>query len=259
MKPLAFAVVAVALLAAPAAAQHQMTRESLAQMSDHYRFFKVLPDNADGRMRYVYADEGPHLHAYYVDENGRSVLDWETNVGSQIRSLVITRTRHDRTLIVVATTKGKVFAYDGTTYNLDRENLTEPFTSLQAMAIAELDNDGIVEIILLGVREGEEMPHLFVYDAVSRALKWRTQETFSASEILVANLDDDRQPEIILNTGTVIDSRFRTIEIDFVQDGGFGVRLRLLDINGDGFPEIFGTTIGDQLRVFDPYAGRQLW
>jgi hypothetical protein len=257
--PISAMLTLLAVLVSPTDAQHQMTRESLAQMSDHFRFFKILPDNSEGRMRYVYADEGPHLHAYHVGEDGRSVLDWETNVGSQIRSLVVTETRHGRPLIVIATAKGKLFAYDANTYNLDRENLTEPFTSLQAMAIAELDGDGAKEIILLGVREGEGAPHLFVYDAVSRSLEWRTQETFNASEILTANLDDDRQPEIILNTGTVIDSRFRTIEIDFVHDGGFGVRVRLLDINGDGFPEIFGSTLGEQLRVFDPYVGRRLW
>lgn len=259
MKRLVYVLALVAVFAAASGAQTEMSREALAMMGDYYRFFATLPDNSEGRMRYVYADEGPHLHVYVVDENGRSVLDWETNVGSPVRSLQLVIDRDGQPFIVIATAAGKLFAYDANNYNLVRENLMEPFTALQAMAIAELDTDGIKEVILLGTKQGEDQPHLFVYDGYARSLEWRSQETFSASEILVANLDDDPQPEIILNTGIVIDSRFRTIDADFVRDGGFGRRLRLLDINADGLPEIFGVTAGDQIRVYDPYAGRRLW
>jgi hypothetical protein len=259
MKRLFHALAVLALLAAPAGAQTEMSREALEHLSTHYRFFATLPDDADGRMRYIYADEGPHLHAYTVEKGGRSVLDWETNVGSLVRGLQLVTTREGQLLIVIATSTGKLFAYDANDYDLVRENLMEPFTALQAMVVAELDNEGVKEVVLLGTKEGEDKPHLFVYDGYSSSLEWRTQETFSATEILVANLDDDKQPEIILNTGTVIDSRFRTIDSDFLQEGGFGTRLQLLDINGDGFPEIFGTTLGDQIRVYDPYAGRRLW
>jgi len=258
MKHLTLVLALAAVAAAPACAG-QLDRDALARMSAYYRFFETLPDDRDGHPRYVYADDQLHLHVYSVDDDGISVLEWETNLGSPVRGLIVMKTRDGQMLIVVATAKGKVYAYDANNYNLERENLMEPFTSLQAMAIEELDDDGIKEVILLGIREGEDVPRLFVYDGATRALKWRSQESFAASEILVANLDDDRQPEIILNTGTVIDARFQTIETDFIQQGGFGVRMRVQDINGDGYPEIFGTGTGDQLRVYDPYARRRLW
>lgn len=254
---LATLVATVSALATPADSGTEMSREALVKMSEHYRYFIMLPD-ADGQMRYLYADDGPHLHVYRVDERV-SVLDWETNVGSPVRGLQLVTTDDGSKLIVVATVKGKIFAYGAGRYQLVNENLMEPFTDIQAMVVGELDRDSVKEVVVLGTKEGEEKPHLFVYDGLTRAIEWRSQETFNASEMLVANLDDDIQPEIILNSGYIIDSRFRTIEIDYIKEGGFGTRLRLLDINGDGMPEIFGNTIGDQLRVYDPYAERRLW
>jgi hypothetical protein len=252
-------ILAAAGLSVPLHAQYEMSREALVQMSVHYRFFEMLDDDEEGRARYVYADERPHLHVYAVEKNGWSELQWETILGSQVRGLQIVTTLAGEKLIVVATAKGKVFAYDANDYHLVRENLLEPFSSIQAMMIAQLDRDRAQEVILLGVLDGTDEPLLYVYDGDSRALQWQSQDTFIASEILVADLDDDPQPEIVLNNGVIIDSRFRTIEIDHIQEGGFGVRLRLLDINADGYPEIFGTTLGDQIRVYDPYAKRRLW
>lgn len=256
-------VSALLLLAAFACAPLQagpgMSREALEAMADHYRYFKTLPDDDEGRPRYVYADEGPHLHAYAVNENGWSNLEWETILGSQVRGLEVVSASGGIQLIVVATAGGKIYAYDSRSYELVRENLLEPFSSIEAMAIAQLDEDEPKEVILLGVRDGETANLLYVYDGDDRSLQWRTQDPYEASEILVANLDDDEQPEIILNTGTIFDARFRTVEIDYTQDGGFGTRLRLLDITGDGIPEIFGNTNGDQLRVYDAGVGRRLW
>jgi hypothetical protein len=254
-----FLAAALVLIASAAAAQTEMSRKALSEMSTYYRFFRVLSDDDEGRMRYVYADDGPHLHVYAVEPSGQAVLDWQAPVGSAVRDLQIVATRTGDSLIVAATEKGKVLAYDADDYHLVSENLMEPFVSIQAMAVAQLDEDETKEVILLGVKEDEKRPHLFVYDGASHALEWRSQDTFAATEILVANLDDDPQPEIILNTGMILDSRFHTIEINATQEGGFGVRIRLLDVTGDGVPEIFGEGAGQLLRIYDVNAQRRIW
>jgi hypothetical protein len=260
MRPIVSALFLLAAFAcAPLHAGPELTREALEAMADHYRFFKMLPDSDEGRVRYLYADEGPHLHVYEVNPKGWSSVAWETIVGSTVRGLEVVTTVEGNHLFVVATARGNVFAYDADTYELVRENLLEPFSSIQAMTIGQLDTDEPQEVVLLGVREGDDKPLLYVYDGRSRALEWNTQDSYKASEILVANLDDDVQQEIILNTGVIFDSRFRTVEIEYAEEGGFGTRLRLLDTSGDGIPEIFGITIDDLIRVYDPAASRRLW
>jgi hypothetical protein len=77
--------------------------------------------------------------------------------------------------------------------------------------------------------------------------------------MLVANVDDDEQLEIILNTGPIIDSRFYYVEPSKVGAGGYGRNISLLDLNGDGIPEIVGESNGFQLRVYDIYAERVIW
>lgn len=243
----------------PTGAAHAMTRAQLDDMATHFRLFRVLSDDSDGRMRYVFADNGPLLHVYAVEKGGHSTIDWETNTGSPVRALEVIKTKDLRELIIIATARGKIYVYNSYTYDLESQNLIEEFSSIQAMATAELDGSGGREVVILGVKAGTDRPLLYIYDGESRALEWNSQDSFKASEILFANLDDDPQLEIILNTGIVLDSRFRTIDINVVDDGGFGTQLRLLDISGDGIPEIFGMNLDESLRVYDAAAGRRLW
>ena len=74
---------------------------------------------------------------------------------------------------------------------------------------------------------------------------------------LSANMDNDPQLEIILNTGIIIDSKFYNVEFEW--DRSFGARIELFDINGDGIPEIWGENPDFTLRVFDRYAERDIW
>jgi len=107
--------------------------------------------------------------------------------------------------------------------------------------------------------EGDEETYLFVYDSHTRILEWKTLQAFQAEEILIANVDDDEQLEIILNTGYIIDSLFQAQEPGKVETAGFGRNINLVDINGDGFPEVIGEVGGYSLKVYDLYSQRELW
>ena len=73
---------------------------------------------------------------------------------------------------------------------------------------------------------------------------------------LKAVIDDDDQLEIILNTGHIVDSKFLTLESAHIGSGAFGLKMRLLDVNGDGYPEIIGETALFALKIYDIYAQR---
>ncbi|MCI0481557.1 MAG: hypothetical protein L0213_08225, partial [Candidatus Dadabacteria bacterium] len=80
---------------------------------------------------------------------------------------------------------------------------------------------------------------------------------FTASEIVVANMDKDDQLEIVLNSGIVIDSKFRNIEVEW--DKPFGDRIIVFDMNNDGYPEVIGEFSDYSLRIFDVYSEREVW
>ncbi|UCG51367.1 MAG: hypothetical protein JSW58_14435 [Candidatus Latescibacterota bacterium] len=231
-----------------------LTTETLGDAAKAFRYFIMLEPAPDGSPRYLYSDIGRHIHAYVV-RSGRSELEWETTLGSAVTSLFVTDVDADgNSDLMVSTARGRIIVYDANTYDKLRENFLEPFESITCMASANIDRDPQEEVIFIAE------DHLNIYDGSNVTLEWRSQERFEASELIVANVDDDPQLEIILNTGAVVDSRFYNLESSSLKEGGtFGRRLRLLDMNGDGHPEVIGETPDFALKVYDIYAQRAIW
>jgi hypothetical protein len=156
-----------------------------------------------------------------------------------------------RLRLVVSTAAGRIIIYTMDDYNQEWENLQDPFDRVQYMVAENLDSDPQLELVFIA--DGL----LHIYDSRNKNFEWQSQVEFDARQIVIENVDDDEQPEIILNTGVIIDSRFYNIE--FQADNIFGDRISLLDINGDGIPEIFGELLDFTLKVFDIYAEREVW
>ncbi len=232
----------------------EMTAEALSDMAKTYRYFFVLDPSPEGFPRYMYSDVAAHIHVFVV-KKGRPQLDWETaTLGSAVTALFVTDVDGDgRKEIMVATARGRIIVYDAQTYDRIHENFLEPFESIECMTSANLDNDPQEEIIFIAEKR------LNIYDGKSRAMEWRSQQNFQASEIIVGNVDDDPQLEIILNTGAIIDSRFYTQEQGSLETGVFGSRIKLFDVNADGYPEVIGEMPGYALKVYDVYARREIW
>jgi hypothetical protein len=232
----------------------ELTANGLGDIAKAYRYFFMLDKSDEGLLRYMYSDAAAHIHVYVV-KDGRSELDWETaTLGSAVTALFVDDINVDgKKEIVVATARGRIIVYDGQNYDRLSENFTEPFATISCMTSANIDGDPQQELIFVADS------HLNIYDSKSRGREWRSQQTYQATEILLGNVDDDPQPEIILNTGAIIDSKFYTLEASSVMDGVFGMRLHLLDMNGDGHPEIIGELPGYVLKVYDVYAQREIW
>jgi hypothetical protein len=249
------AMAALVVSIAPIRTQSQeLNQQSITEFSTTFRYFLVLEKTENAPLRYMYADTGPHIHVFSI-EDGKSVLHWEsTNLGSPVTALLVKDVLADgRKSIIIATAKGRFMVYDADSYEFIMENFHEPFKSISCLTMANIDDDPQLEIIFIGDSR------LNIYDSASGALVWRSQNEFSADEILVANVDDDVQPEIILNSGQIIDSRFYSLEQVNLDSASFGSRIRLLDVNGDGFPEIIGETKNYALQVYDVYAQRIIW
>ncbi|MDH3217538.1 MAG: hypothetical protein OEN01_14850 [Candidatus Krumholzibacteria bacterium] len=234
--------------------------EALRDLDKWFEYFVVLEPTENDPMRYIYADTGPHIHVYDV-KDGRADLAWEsTNLGSPITALLVRDVNRDgKPSIMVTTRNGRIIAFDLDTYEREWENFEEPFESIECLTAANIDRDPQDEVMFIATRLGGGGSLLYIYDAVTRALEWRSQENFVATEILVGNVDDDPQPEIILNSGFVIDSRFYIIDLVKTEGGGFGNRIVLQDLNNDGYPEVIGQLPNRSLKVYDIYAEREIW
>jgi len=229
-----------------------LTREALQLLSQRFRFFLVIEPTANKPLRYIYADYAQHLHVFAV-KDGKSVPEWDSvGLGSPITSLVVKDVDADGKLdILVSTQKGRVVDYDGTDYHLAFENMLRTFSTITCMVTYNLDDDPQDEVLFLA--DGR----LQVFDGLSRREEWSTTETYGGTMLLVANVDDDPQPEIIFNTGVVIDSRFRNV--DFTIAGGFTARMSLLDMDGDGIPELISETPDFPLRIWDLRHRREIY
>lgn len=217
-----------------------------------FPFARVIPlDNGDA-WGLIYADVYGKIYLKRATDRGWA-REWEvTNLGAKIRKFFILDVEMDGVLeMVIATMAGRILIYRLDDYSNSWENIEDNFSSIEAIDVVNVDSDPQVEFIFLA--EGT----LYIIDSVDKRRQWISQRKFTATEMLVANVDKDEQPEIILNTGIVIDSKFYQIDLEW--DKPFGERLSVFDLNSDGIPEIIGEFPDYSLRIFDVYAQREVW
>ncbi len=237
----------------------KLTAEVLKVLDERYQYFIVIPPMGDEPLRYVYADIGPHVHVYEVVK-GKAEAVWETVLGAPVSALLFAdMDKSGSPNIIVSTLNGRLIAYDGINYERVWENFQEPFKSITCMTVHNIDADPQDEVIIVGESALSDGSFIFIYDSVTRGLEWKSQESFVATEILVGNVDSDPQPELILNSGFVIDLRFYNIDLIKRERGGFGNHLTLQDLNDDGYPEIIGRAPNRSLQIYDIYAERDIW
>ncbi len=229
-----------------------LNTEELKKLSDRFPFAIVLEGSAEKASRFIYANINQNIHIYRI-EKGKLKLEWETtNLGSRVTSLFVKDIYHDGgQYLVIATAAGRILIYELEDYELLWENLQDRFDKIECMVSANIDKDSQDELIFIADS------YLYIYDSMNKSLEWQSQKGYTAQEMLVADVDDDDQDEIILNTGLIFDSRFYNIELQ--TENSFGDRMGLIDINNDGYPEIVGELSNFSLRIFDVYAERELW
>jgi hypothetical protein len=220
-------------------------------LSRRLQFLVEVPGSEPAR--FVYADVGQHLHVFSL-EKGKTKAHWDTaSLGSPIVHLSVADVDGDgKTEILVATAGGRIHAYSTKDYQLTFENLQRIyFRAITCLTYTNLDDDPALEVAI--VADGQ----LMVFDGATRFLEWSIPDV-SGSMILAANVDEDPQMEFVVNSGLIIDTNYRNIEERAVTTGGLGERIVLLDLTGDGYPEVIGENAGFQLKVYDLEHRREI-
>lgn len=202
-------------------------------------------DNLDGVVM-VFGDRYGIVRVARFTERGLQVL-WRSGTleGGAIQEILVEdldgRGGHD---ILVRTLGGQAFIFDDT-YSSRWSSVNEDFRRVNAMTIAQLDQDPAFEFLMVADNQ------IVIYDGDQFIREQQFPQVFSnVLEVLVGNVDSDRELEIILNNGRVLDALTADPEWE---TSPFGTMIDLIDIDGDGIDEIigYGQAGQESIRIFD--------
>jgi hypothetical protein len=145
--------------------------------------------------------------------------------------------------LICRTSTGKVYVWSLDGYALLWESLSSEYNSISCFTTANMDEDQANEIVMIA-------DNRIVYvDGATFTKNFTSINEYPATQIRCGDVDGDGRVEVVLNTGQVVDSGSGEIEWE---DNQFFGKIELLDINGDGFPEILTENPGNgPLKVFD--------
>lgn len=145
--------------------------------------------------------------------------------------------------LICRTSNGKIYVWALDGYSLLWESLPSDYEMVTCFTIANMDEDRANEIVMLA-------DNRIVYvDGETFTKSFSSINEYSATMIRCGDVDGDRRVEIVLNSGQVLDSISGDIEWE---DQPFFGKIELLDIDGDGMPEVLTENPGNgPLKVFD--------
>lgn len=206
----------------------------------------VFPDTS----KIAYGDVRGYLHILERGKTGYQEVWRSSFLGSPVGGVFAEDIDHDGAVeLVLFTSRGRIYILDGTTYRTIWQSEEGAFRNIAAMAVEDIDADPQPELVFCA--DGR----LYIYDGESLFRQWESEGEFQARQILVGDVDSDGEREIVLNTGFVIGPTFHDVE--WALPDGFGERIALMDIDGDGVPEVLGEA-GGFLRAFDVELQREV-
>jgi hypothetical protein len=171
--------------------------------------------------------------------------------------------------ILIATSDiydGLIMAYDGISHNLDWQTVKHDGTFFSALAVADIDSDGQLEVIGGQDRETTEATGVYVrvFDGSTGIEEWRTPDlTYwgGVYDIDTGDFDEDENPEILFSVSD--DNAYVYDGVTQVQEwqSSFANTRAVagVDIDQDGGTEILVGTSSGQLYAFDGQTYGQEW
>ncbi len=198
-----------------------------------------------------YGDEGGHLHIL-LEKNGTLTEINEIGIPSAVVGLVAADIEGTGDLqLVIVTTDGQVAIHHGESLEALWRNQDQLYSSISAMAVAQVDQDPPLEILLIADE------HLVIYDGSTRFKEWTSPNEMAASDLLVADVDGDDEAEIVLSSGVILSTVF--FQVEWEAGEPFGKELFLFDLDNDGIPEIIAKQENGTIRIYNAREQRERW
>jgi hypothetical protein len=145
--------------------------------------------------------------------------------------------------LLCRTSNGKVYVWSLDGYALLWESLPSEYQKVTCFTTANMDEDRANEIVMIA-------DNRIVYvDGANFTKSFTSINEYAATQVRCGDVDGDNRVEVVLNTGQVVDSVSGDVEWE---DEPFFGKIELLDIDGDGMPEILTENPGNgPMKVFD--------
>ncbi len=240
---------------APGASLAQTPAETL--VSEIHRLSARFPSFAlyanpetKGETAFVYADTKRVVHLYESDGKGLRERWKSFPLEGTVKGLFAEDLDRDgREEIVAFTTAARIYVWGTEKFELLWESVEEKFKSLSAMAVADVDRDPSLEIVVCADNK------IVYYDGVEFFREKEGRDFVEPSAMLIADVDGDQVSEIVTNDGYVIDTA--TLNIEWATDG-FGYPISLFDLDGDGVLDVVGESSGS-LTFWNVSDRREIW
>ncbi len=150
--------------------------------------------------------------------------------------------------VIAWSTSAIVYVWSSTDRELRYETLQNEFQIIHSLAVGNVDDDEQLEILV------NADDHIYYLDGISFNREWTSLQEYQATRMAVGDVDGDGTQEIVLNTGQIIDARGGDVEWE---DEVFGARIELVDMDGDGIPEVLTESDGGMLKIYDVDTRRE--
>jgi len=226
--------------------------------TDNLRTMKPLMDDDFNLRGMVYGEERGYIRILDADNDGKFTEVWKSPpMNAPVRELFIDDIDKDgETEIVAYTNDGNIFIYGYKTHSLKYRTPENTYPGISCMVVENIDDDPQLELIFIASQPGTP-GNLVQFDTKSQFEEWRSSQEYTATDMIIGNVDTDSEIEIILNTGEILSSKFKNVK--WKSDIQFGDRLYLVDVDNDGILELVTEYDQSYIRIIDVDERREKW
>jgi len=230
------------------------------------RTMKCIVDDKYNLRGIVYGSELGYIHVLTADDDGNFRETWKSPpLNSPVRGVFVENLEGDgKAYIVAYTNDGNFFIFDYESHDIKYRTQEGTYKQINCMMIANLDNSPELEILFIGVKDsdiqsggGQPAGSLIQFDSQSLFDEWTSQEKYAATDMVIGNVDSDPEMEIILNTGEILDTKFKALK--WKSNIQFGSRLYLIDLDDDGILELVTEYDQSYIRIIDVDQRQEKW